>query len=103
MLTFLCESNITKYYCEIQKTVNTRNVVGKSQLGARTLQAEMVTKFVVSEVSSHVMNFIVIDQYIIDLSESNQSVHAFTAVWNMKQAFYPYFYIGNECRYLFVI
>ena len=74
--------NITKYYREIQKTVNTRNILGKSKFRREKTKPQTATviMFVVSEVSSRVVNFIVIDQYRIDLLEANQSVHAFTVV-----------------------
>ena len=74
--------NITKYYREIQKTVNTKNILGKSKFRREKTKPQTTTviMFVVSEVSSRVVNFIVIDQYIIDLLESNQRVHAFTVV-----------------------
>ena len=74
--------NITKYYREIQKTVNTRNILGKSKFRREKTKPQTATviMFVVSEVSSRVVNFIVIDQYRIDLLEANQSVHAFTYI-----------------------
>ena len=75
-------SYITKYYREIQKTVNTRNILGKSKFRREKTKPQTATviMLVVSEVSLRVVNFIVIDQYIIDLLASNQSVHAFTVV-----------------------
>ena len=70
-------------YC--QETVNTRNIYGMllcseekaiSQCGKTKPQTAMEISCGF-EVCCHDLNFIVISQYTINLSESNQSVHSF--------------------------